>query len=390
MEDATQGRRRAAAGRSAAAAGAAAHSHRLLAGVLARLGGRSQRRHGRPVPAGRARSVRLPHGLLLAGAGAGSVESRARLDGQVRGGAEGLAQDRPDLPGREEVAAARARRTGRQGCLCVALPDRHARRRRSRRWCVAAQRFGKGADAQRRRSTCSTSAPTPATSRSSTRRTEKQIGEIKLQTGIPRSLILSQQPAEASTCSTRRSKRSRSSTSPRATSLGALHAERGQQEDAHPQHAGGSARALHDPADADRDQAVDRWEISDVALQLYDLREKRITRTIPWPGGEERENVNIRFSPDGKLLYFFGDDILIVETENFTEVDTWPISRPIESGSRPRQLRPVDDINDDPGLLHRSLHDAGPGAEPPHHGHRPRQPRRPRPSTSARSGRPKA
>ncbi len=66
-------------------------------------------------------------------------------------------------------------------------------------------------------------------------------------------------------------------------------------------------------------------------VERYDLEQKKITRTIPWPKGEEREGVNIRFSPDGKLLYFFGDDVLILETQNFTEVDTWALSRPIES-----------------------------------------------------------
>ena len=96
---------------------------------------------------------------------------------------------------------------------------------------------------------------------------------------------------------------------------------------------------------------IDRWEISDVALQLYDLKQKKITRNIPWPGGEARENVNIRFSPDGKLLYFFGDDMLIVETENFTEVDTWALSRPLEQGLGRVNFGAVDDVNDDPGFF---------------------------------------
>ena len=56
--------------------------HRLLARVLAGLGSGSHRRHRRAVPAGRARSVRLPHRLLLAGAGARPAQSRARLDGK--------------------------------------------------------------------------------------------------------------------------------------------------------------------------------------------------------------------------------------------------------------------------------------------------------------------
>lgn len=95
----------------------------------------------------------------------------------------------------------------------------------------------------------------------------------------------------------------------------------------------------------------DRWEISDVALQLYDLQQKKVTRDVPWPGGEARENVNMRFSPDGKLLYFFGDDVLILETENFTEVDTWQLSRPIEQGLGRLNFGAVDDVNDDPGFF---------------------------------------
>ncbi|MSO34828.1 MAG: hypothetical protein EXQ50_13445 [Acidobacteria bacterium] len=96
---------------------------------------------------------------------------------------------------------------------------------------------------------------------------------------------------------------------------------------------------------------IDRWEIGDIALQLYDLAQKKITRTIPWPSGEEREGVNIRFSPDGKLLYFFGDDVLILETQNFTEVDTWALSRPIESGLGRISFGQVDDFNEDPGFF---------------------------------------
>ncbi len=71
-----------------------------------------------------------------------------------------------------------------------------------------------------------------------------------------------------------------------------------------------------------------------------------MTRTIPWPRGEEREFVNIRFSPDGKLLYFFGDDVLILETTNFTEVDTWPLSRRSSPGLGRVNFGSVDDFNE--------------------------------------------
>src|SRR5262249_3549371 len=58
----------------------------------------SHRRHRGALSAGRTRPVRLPHRLLLAGAGARSAEPRARLDVEVRRRAEGLAQDRSHLP----------------------------------------------------------------------------------------------------------------------------------------------------------------------------------------------------------------------------------------------------------------------------------------------------
>jgi DNA-binding beta-propeller fold protein YncE len=70
----------------------------------------------------------------------------------------------------------------------------------------------------------------------------------------------------------------------------------------------------------------DHWVIGPPTLVQYDLEQKKIVRTIPWPKGEEREGVGVLFSPDGKLLYMFSEDILIYETEKFTEVDRWQVS----------------------------------------------------------------
>ena len=77
---------------------------------------------------------------------------------------------------------------------------------------------------------------------------------------------------------------------------------------------------------------IDRWEIDDPVLLKYDLAEKEVTDTIPWPDGEERQRVRLMFSPDGEYLYFFGRDILVLETENYTETDRWELSRPLEEG----------------------------------------------------------
>jgi hypothetical protein len=180
--------------------------------------------------------------------------------------------------------------------------------------------------------------------------TEKMVGEIKLETGIPRSLILSADKKRFYVLDSTLEKieivdiASRQSVETFTLSSGPTRTRiRSMQVD--------PLQRFMILLTRSATKKLDRWDISDVALQLYDLQQKKITRDIPWPGGEVRENVNIRFSPDGKLLYFFGDDVLIVETENFTEVDTWQMSRPIEQGLGRVNFGAVDEINDDPGFF---------------------------------------
>ncbi len=96
---------------------------------------------------------------------------------------------------------------------------------------------------------------------------------------------------------------------------------------------------------------IDRFEIGSPTLLQYDLKEHKIVRTIPWPSGEERQNANIQFSPDGKLMYLFTDqDVLIYETGGFTQVDKWELSRPIEEGFGRLEMGSRDVFNDDPGF----------------------------------------
>lgn len=96
---------------------------------------------------------------------------------------------------------------------------------------------------------------------------------------------------------------------------------------------------------------TDHWEIGPPTLVQYDLTEKKITRTIPWPKGEEREGVGIMFSTDGKLMYLFGEDVLIYETDTFTEVDKWEVSRPIEPGAGSVGIGGLDPFSDEPGFF---------------------------------------
>ena len=98
------------------------------------------------------------------------------------------------------------------------------------------------------------------------------------------------------------------------------------------------------------EKKIDRYEVAAPKLVVYDLKEHKIARTVPWPNNEERENINVMFSPDGKLLYFFAEDVLIYDTTDFKQVDTWELSRPIEEGFGRFDFGPRDATYEEPGF----------------------------------------
>ena len=98
------------------------------------------------------------------------------------------------------------------------------------------------------------------------------------------------------------------------------------------------------------EKKIDRFEISAPSLVVYDLKQHKVSRTIPWPNNEEREGVNIMMSPDGKLLYFFAEDVLIYDTTEFKQVDKWELSRPLEEGLGRFDFGPRDTTYEEPGF----------------------------------------
>ena len=76
----------------------------------------------------------------------------------------------------------------------------------------------------------------------------------------------------------------------------------------------------------------DRYQVEGPFILEYDLTTKTVTDTIPWPDGEQVENIDFKYSPDGETLYLFTDDIIAVDAETFEEVDRWQISDPLEPG----------------------------------------------------------
>jgi hypothetical protein len=102
---------------------------------------------------------------------------------------------------------------------------------------------------------------------------------------------------------------------------------------------------------------TDRFEIGDPTLYQYDLKEHKIARTIPWPEGEEHEfGMGARYSPDGKLLYLFGENVIVYETTDFKQVDKWELSRPIEDGFGRINLNMREDLNEEPGFYTGVFH----------------------------------
>ena len=102
-------------------------------------------------------------------------------------------------------------------------------------------------------------------------------------------------------------------------------------------------------------RARDHVEIGPSELQQFDLASHKVVKTVPWPDGQERDQANLMFSPDGKLLYFLGDEVLIFETQNFTQVDKWDLSN-FEEGLGQVSVSfggfgGLDTTNDEPGFL---------------------------------------
>ena len=78
---------------------------------------------------------------------------------------------------------------------------------------------------------------------------------------------------------------------------------------------------------------IDRYVVEGPFLWEYDLTTRQVTDTIPWPDGEVYDRgVGFRYAPDGETLYFFTDDIVVVDAETYEEIDRWEISQPLEPG----------------------------------------------------------
>jgi len=98
---------------------------------------------------------------------------------------------------------------------------------------------------------------------------------------------------------------------------------------------------------------VDRFEIGPPTFIQYDLREHKIVRTVPWATDPEPQYyyLQLRFSPDGKLLYVFANQIVIYDAATLVKVDAWDFSLPNEPAIGRFDLSSMDETNDEPGFF---------------------------------------
>ena len=105
---------------------------------------------------------------------------------------------------------------------------------------------------------------------------------------------------------------------------------------------------------------IDRFEIEPYRLVEVDLETHEILQDLPWPTGESTPRSNFLYSPDGEYVYHFGRDVIVLEAEEFTEVDRWSLREPIQPGVGPIRFGfSTDLIYEEPGFFTNlfTLHD---------------------------------
>lgn len=94
---------------------------------------------------------------------------------------------------------------------------------------------------------------------------------------------------------------------------------------------------------------LDRFEVGPMEFLQYDLNRGEVVRELPWPDGRERQNMDLRFSADGRWIYFMGDPIRVLDARDLSEVDRWAYVDEIGSGLENFSFGFPENIWDEPG-----------------------------------------
>ncbi|HSB12481.1 MAG TPA: hypothetical protein VLM38_23535 [Blastocatellia bacterium] len=99
---------------------------------------------------------------------------------------------------------------------------------------------------------------------------------------------------------------------------------------------------------------IDRYKIEKAKFAIIDLEQKKVTKTFDFPKEYDQGFgflAGYKVSPDGKLLYVFKEDILIFDLSTFKQVGKIELSKPLYPGLFPLNVRGDDDPNEEPGFV---------------------------------------
>lgn len=95
---------------------------------------------------------------------------------------------------------------------------------------------------------------------------------------------------------------------------------------------------------------IDRFSIDKPQIALIDVAQKKITKTLELPK-EYSGNGLLKVSPDGKYLYFFFRDIVIIDAAEMKIVDKMEMARPLYPGFGQLRLGQSFEAYDEPNAL---------------------------------------
>ncbi len=104
------------------------------------------------------------------------------------------------------------------------------------------------------------------------------------------------------------------------------------------------------------EKKIDRFEVSKPQWAIIDMVGEKIEKLVDLPkdqqlrGGGGRGG-GLRVSPDGKFLYQFRDNVNILSTEDFKEIDKIELSKPLFPGIERVMIGPGDDPYEERGTI---------------------------------------
>ena len=99
---------------------------------------------------------------------------------------------------------------------------------------------------------------------------------------------------------------------------------------------------------------IDQYRVEPPQFVAIDLQDMKIAKSWPFPKDLDQGfgfDATFKVSPDGKLLYVFEDDILIIDLATFKEVGRIALSHPPYPGATPYRLAESGDTFDTPNTV---------------------------------------